>query len=169
MGIKNYLIDGVSCSGKTTVCNELQRRGCHAIHGDRDLAYQGNPETGERTATASHENHIWDIDLVTALVENQDENVTFFCGGSRNFSKFIDLFDGVFVLEVDVDTLNRRLDMRPEDVFGGRKSERELIQRLHLTKEDIPKRGVIIDATAPIEDVVDEILRISEGNCTKPH
>src|ERR1700691_471174 len=28
----------------------------------------------------------------------------FFCGSSRNFAKFIDLFDGVFVLEVDLDT-----------------------------------------------------------------
>ena len=27
MGVKNYLIDGVSCAGKTTVCRELQRRG----------------------------------------------------------------------------------------------------------------------------------------------
>jgi predicted ATPase len=39
MGVKNYLIDGVSCAGKTTVCDELQRRGHHAIHGDRELAY----------------------------------------------------------------------------------------------------------------------------------
>jgi hypothetical protein len=41
---------------------------------------------------------------VRALVVNQDEAVTFFCGDSRNFSKFIDLFDGVFVLEVDLGT-----------------------------------------------------------------
>ena len=34
MGVKNYLIDGVSCAGKTTVCGELQRRGYHVIHGD---------------------------------------------------------------------------------------------------------------------------------------
>ena len=27
MGVKNYLIDGVSCTGKSTVCTELQRRG----------------------------------------------------------------------------------------------------------------------------------------------
>ncbi len=33
MGVKNYLIDGVSCAGKTTVCRELQRRSYHAIHG----------------------------------------------------------------------------------------------------------------------------------------
>jgi hypothetical protein len=53
--------------------------------------------------------------------------------------------------------LNRRLAGRPEDEFGGRPSERELVVRLHATKEDIPK-GVVIDATAPLERVVDEIL-----------
>jgi hypothetical protein len=29
---------------------------------------------------------------------------------------------------------------------------------LHQTKEDIPKNGIIIDATRPLEHVVDEIL-----------
>ncbi|WP_221629137.1 nucleoside/nucleotide kinase family protein [Metabacillus elymi] len=123
------------------------------------MAYQGDPETGTRT-----ENHIWHVDKVKALVANQDEAVTFFCGGSRNFSKFIDLFDGVFVLEVDLDTLNRRLDERPENEWGGKNTERELIARLHQTKEDIPKNGIIIDATLPIEHVVDEIVRQSEEN-----
>jgi predicted ATPase len=31
MGIRNYLIEGLSATGKTSVCNELQRRGYHAI------------------------------------------------------------------------------------------------------------------------------------------
>jgi hypothetical protein len=101
------------------------------------------------------------VDKVTALVANQDEAVTFFCGGSRNFPKFIDLFDGVFVMEVDLDTLNRRLEARPENEWGGKKTERELIARLHRTKEDIPKDGIIVDATAPIAHVVDEIVRQS--------
>ena len=162
MGVKNYLIEGVSCTGKTTVCNELQRRGYHAIHGDRELAYQGDPETGEQTDTAIHENHIWDVDKVKAIVDNKNEPVTFFCGGSRNFSKFIGLFDGVFVLEIDSETLNRRMDARPENEFGGKKSERDLIARLHLTKEDIPPNGTIIDATAPIEHVADVIVRQTE-------
>ncbi|MFH5184913.1 AAA family ATPase [Paenibacillus sp. TAB 01] len=164
MGIKNFLIEGVSGTGKTSVCNELQRRGYHAIHGDRELAYQGDPETGTPTDGAAHEHHIWRVDQVQALAANQDEAVTFFCGGSRNFSKFIDLFDGVFVLEVDLDTLIRRLEERPEDEWGGKKAERELIARLRHTKEDIPKSGIIIDATAPLEHVVDEIIRQSEAN-----
>jgi len=40
--------------------------------------------------------------------------------------------------------------------------ERELIARLHQTKEDVPKSGITIDATAPITRVVDEIVRQSE-------
>lgn len=96
-----------------------------------------------------------------ALVADHSERVTFFCGGSRNFSKFIDMFDGTFVLEVDLETLHRRLDQRPHDEWGSRQSERDLIVRLHQTKEDIPTTGIVIDATRPIADVVDEILRHS--------
>ena len=138
MGRRNYLIEGVSGASKTSVCTELQRRGYHAIHGDRELGYQGDPETGQPTDGFTHERHIWHVDKVRAIVANQDEAVTFFCGGSRNFSKFIDVFDGVFVLEVDLDTLNRQLDERPENEWGAKRTERELIARLHQTKEDIP-------------------------------
>ena len=71
MGIRNYLIEGVSGTGKTSVCKELQRRGYHAIHGDRELAYQGDPETGIRTDGITHENHIWHVDKVKALAGRQ--------------------------------------------------------------------------------------------------
>lgn len=170
MGRRNYLIAGGSGIGKTSICDELQRRGYHAIHGDRALAYQGDPETGtatygikhEQSAIVTAEHHVWHVDTVKALIANHDEAVTFFCGGARNYSKFIDLFDGVFILEADLDTVSRRIDERvaldPSD-WGGREEEREIVARLHQTKEDIPKDGIVIDATAPIADVVDEIVR----------
>ena len=163
------MIEGVSGAGKTAVCIELQRRGYQAIHGDRQLAYRGDPETGlamapeagAPTAAWMSEHQIWDVEKVRAYIANQEEAVTFFCGGSRNFSKFIDLLDGVFVLEVDLDTMNRRIDERvaldPTD-FGGKPEERELIARLYASKEDVPKNAMRIDATAPIERVVDDIL-----------
>jgi thymidylate kinase len=91
------------------------------------------------------------------LAENQDNEVTFFCGGARNFNAFIDLFDKVFILDVDAETVNERLDNRPDD-WGKSKSERELILRLHATKEDLPSGGIVIDATQPLVSVVDEIL-----------
>ncbi|HSE45793.1 MAG TPA: AAA family ATPase [Gemmatimonadales bacterium] len=159
MGVRNYLVEGVSGTGKTSVCRELNQRGYQAINGDRELAYQGDPETGQATDTALHQHHIWDVGRVRALVADHQEPVTFFCGGSRNFSKFIDLFDEVFVLDIELESLHRRLDQRPQNEWGSKPSERELIVRLHRTHEDIPGAGVVIDATRPLADVVGEILR----------
>ena len=161
MGIKNYLIEGVSCAGKTTVCNELQRRGYHAIHGDRALAYWGNLETGAPTDDRpdAHRAWVWDVEKVKAMVADQTHAATYFCGGSRNSDRFIALFDDVFVLEIDLDTLNRRLAARPEDEWGGTASEGESFARLqHKTKEGLPKNATIIDATVPLSNVVDAIL-----------
>jgi broad-specificity NMP kinase len=159
VGVRNYLVEGVSGTGKTSVCRELNRRGYQAINGDRELAFQGDPETGEPTDSAVHEHHIWDAGRVHALVADHHEPVTFFCGGSRNFSNFIHLFDEVFVLDIDLETLHQRLDQRPHDEWGAKPSERDLIVRLHRTREDIPAAGVVIDATPPVTEVVDEILR----------
>ena len=160
MGRRNFLVEGVSGTGKTSVCDELQRRGYHAVHGDRELAYQGDPATGAAVEGRTHENHLWHVEKVRALVADQHEEATFFCGGSRNFSDFIGLFDGVFVLQVDLHTLRRRLDGRPEDEFGGKLAERELVERVHRSGEDTPE-GIVIDATAPVERVVDEILDVA--------
>ncbi len=163
MGVRNYLIEGVSGTGKTTVCDELQRRGYHAIHGDRALSYQGDPETGTPLDGFAHEHHIWDVDKVRALTADHRHAMTFFCGGSRNFHRFLDLFDEVFVLDVDLQTLKERLADRSDGEFGGKPGEREFVLQLHATKEDIPNSGVTIDATAPVERVVDEIL----SKCTE--
>ena len=166
MGKRNYLIEGVSGTGKTTVCAELRRRGYHAINGDRQLRLR-QPRSGPNPEGRYHQDSsrpprgwspIWDVEKVRRLAENQDDDATFFCGGSRNFKEFIDLFDEVFILEVDVKTLHERLDSRPDD-WGKSKIERELILRLHATREDLPSSGIVIDATQPLVIVVDEILR----------
>lgn len=162
MGIRNFLVEGVSGTGKTSVCNELRLRGYHAVNGDTELAYQGDPETGAPTEGRRHEHHIWDLRRVHALVSDQHDRLTFLCGGSRNFAKVIDLFDAVFVLEIDLETLEQRLDQRPDDEWGASDSERDLVVRLHRTREDVPA-GIAIDATAPLVHVVDEIVRRAEA------
>lgn len=159
MGVRNYLVEGVSGTGKTSVCVELGRRGFHAVHGDRELAFQGDPATGEPTDTALHEHHLWDVARVREVVTDRTRPVTFLCGGSRNFSAFLDLMDDAVVLTVDEATLLRRLDQRPPGEFGAAPDERDLVVRLHRSQEDVPSTGHRIDATAPLGDVVDEVLR----------
>ena len=124
------------------------------------------PPPGGPTAEWDGAHQIWDVAKVKAYIAGRDEPVTFFCGGSRNASKIIPLLDGVFVLEVDEATMNRRIDERvardPTD-FGATAEDRALIARLFATKEDVPQGGMRIDATAPLDAVVDEILRRALG------
>lgn len=164
VGKLNVLVEGGSGTGKTAVCEELSRRGFDVVHGDRVLAYQGDPVTGVPvsgvTGLAVHDHHLWRADQVRALAADSRAPVTFFCGGWRKVGDFVDVFDAVLVLDVDLPTLRRRLHSRPADEWGGvgRIEERELIERFHLSGDDVPSGGVHIDATAPLDDVVDEIL-----------
>jgi len=127
----------------------------------RELAYWGNPETGEPVddGAAEHRAWLWNVEKVRALVADQNHAATFLCGGSRNSDRFIDLLDGAFVLEIDLNTLNRRLASRPEDEWGGTASEGESFARLqHATKVALPMDAIVVDATAPLSRVVDTIL-----------
>jgi hypothetical protein len=168
MGVRNYLIEGVSGAGKTTVAEALQRRGCHVVHGDRELAYCGDPETGEplvglsRTSveniTWAYERWIWNLDKVRSMVADHSHAQSFFCGGSRNSHRFIDVFDEVFVLEADLNTLKRRVRGRGEDEFGGKPEQWALLVRVHASKAGLPRDAVTIDSTRPVDRIVDDIL-----------
>src|SRR3954465_13672938 len=110
---------------------------------------------------------MWNVATVSALVADQSHAATFFCGGSRNADRFIDVWDGVFVLAIDLETLNRRLAARPDDAWGGSASEGEAFARFqHATREGLPTNAISIDATAPLSSVVDTIL--AQANVASP-
>jgi len=67
MAKRNYLIEGGSGTGKSAVWEELRKRGYKAINGDRELAYQGNPQTGKRLEGHDFWHHIWDVDKVRKM------------------------------------------------------------------------------------------------------
>jgi hypothetical protein len=161
MGARNFLVEGVSGTGKTSVCHELRRRGYDAVNGDADLAISLSPGQASVTAEDDHTNHGWDEARVRAIAANDSSPRTFFCGGSRNVAAYLDVFDAVFVLEVDRATLLDRLAQREDGDWGSTPDQRDLVLRLHASGEDVPA-GIAIDATRPLSWVVGEILRLAD-------
>lgn len=165
MAHRTYLIEGVSGSGKTSVATELERRGHHVVHGDRVLAYQGDPKTGaplppeQRSSDPQFisDHHIWDPVKIAALVADQSHEMTYICGGSSNHDKFLHLFDAVFILDADWPTIERRLLARVDE-WGSVPAERAIVAELYASRRRQPKGGILIDATKPIPEVVDAIL-----------
>ena len=164
MGVKNFQIEGVSCAGKTTVCKELQRRGHQVIHGDDELAYWGDPETGEPLDSSAYEHWIWDVAKVRAIVADRQHELSFLCGGARNAARFVARLDGVFVLQVDRRTLDERLEARPDDEWSGSPSVGATAARREHARQELPEGAIPIDATAPVAAVADAILAIAAGS-----
>lgn len=161
MAQENYLIEGISGVGKTTVCNELQRRGYNAIDGDEAFGYFADPETGLPTDEHTQLNWIWDENKIESILNDKKQKTGFVCGGATNQDRFENHFKKVFTLYVDDDTLRHRLLHRTNNDFG--KKPDDLARQLEWNKSTVAyakHRGAVpIDATKPITAVVDEMLR----------
>ncbi len=160
MAKRNYLIEGLSGTGKSSVFDELIRRGCNAISTDRAWAYFADPVTGFPGGPASHENWMWDGQKAVAELECPEPDVLFVCGSSRNRDDFLRYFTKVFNLRIDQDTMRRRLEARTEHDWSLGQEGVELMLALNRLDER-PAGAIDIDATRPLEQVVDELLRLA--------
>lgn len=147
MAKTNYLISGLPGTGKSSVCIELQNRGYRAIDADRIFGYQDDADW------------LWDEEKVERILDDNSDEV-FICGSASNRDKYISKFDKVFILYVDDQTLRHRLLNRTNNNFGKNLDVlTRQIERNQGVKEYSIKRGrVVVDATQPVKDVVDDIL-----------
>lgn len=159
--MKLYLIDGVSGAGKTTVCDELNRRGYRAIEADEVLASFIDPTTGLPTDKHLPENWYWDKEKFEAMVSDAGDNDLFVCGGAMNKPDFLHRFAKIFTLHLDDETLKDRLLNRTNSDSG--KKPEELAFQLRENKKTIQyskERGsLLIDATKPLDAVINEIIQ----------
>jgi uridine kinase len=153
-------IDGLSGTGKTTVAQELRRRGYNAIDSDAVFAYYGDPETGEPTDVQSRDNWIWDLSKVRSFAKKSADDVVFVCGGALNQEKISEIFDKRFTLVVDSQTLKHRLLTRTNNDYGKHPDELAEQLELNATFADYARSigSIVVDATRPVGAVVDEIL-----------
>jgi gluconate kinase len=157
MAKRNYLVEGLSGAGKSSVYEELIRRGYKAISTDRAWAHHADPDTGLRGGP-----RLWDQQRAVGELESAEPEVLFVCGSSRNRDRFLPYFTKIFNLRIDDDTIGRRLQERTNNEFGKQPEEVELMLTLNRSDEK-PAGAIDVDATQPLHQVVDELLRLA--NC----
>lgn len=169
-------ITGISGAGKSTVQQELQRRGYTAYDADEhDITLWYNIKTGQRTDepdettkntskwVRDHEWRMSEARLREIAQEHPDEPV-FICGTSSNRHSLFHLFKKIFCLTLDQETLKHRLATRDTNNFGKSEAQLNNILNWHevSVEEDKKSGAILVDATKPLNEVVEEILRLTQ-------
>jgi dephospho-CoA kinase len=158
--IKIYLIEGLSGTGKTTACEELNQRGHTAVDADEVFSHFVDPETGEHSDEKTT-HWMWEEEKFNEIIKGHTDGHLFICGGATNQEDYKHHFDKIFTLYVDDEVLEHRLLTRTNNDYG--KDPKELKQQLEWNKGAVKyskQRGTtLIDATKPVPEVVDAILK----------
>jgi hypothetical protein len=161
---------GLSGAGKSSVYEELIRRGNRAISTDRARAYHVDPDTGLPGGPIQYDNWVWDRQKALSELESSEPEVLFVCGSSRNLDHFAAYFTKIFNLRIDDDTMRRRLQERTADDWTlapdpaaydvAQTAMIELMLELNRSDEK-PAGAIDVDATQALNQVVEELLRLA--------
>jgi adenylate kinase family enzyme len=165
-------VTGISGAGKSTVREELARRGYPAFDTDEDeIAQWTHRVTGvvtpllleaHRTPEFLSQNE-WrtEPERMRRLADDSAGETVFLCGHVGNEDEVWAYFDEVLFLSIDRATMERRLTTRTAHTFGTKPHELELLLAWHSVIDDyyLRRGAIIVDASPATERVVDEILR----------
>jgi broad-specificity NMP kinase len=162
-----YLITGSPGAGKTSIIDELARRGYAAYNTDDmpEITRFYDLRTGDRMDSGppapidfSRYAWNWNIDALKKLLKSAD---TVFVGGiTSNTLPNLGLFDRIFVPHPSLTELERRIVTRTNNDFGKHPDELADILKDHDGSDDFwrSKGAIIIHADRPIKEIADEIL-----------
>jgi dephospho-CoA kinase len=161
------LITGMSGTGKSSVIRTLAERGYRAVDADEDglSGVVAAPED-ELTGIGPGQDWVWREDRIRAVLAGTAEGETLFLGGcSPNQGTFYSWFDHIILLSAPAEVIVARLATRTTNPFGKRPEEVARTLRLMETVEPMLRRGAgyEIDTSAPLAEVVEEVLRIAAG------
>ena len=163
--MQRILITGMSGTGKSTLIEALAARGFKAM----DTDYGGysrlvDAAPGELTGPGGGQDWIWDEDRIQQLLSTEDAGVLFVGGCSPNQGKFYEQFDRIVLLTASEPVIAARLATRVNNPFGKDDGELERTLQLKRLVEPALRRaaGLEIDTSAPLDEVVQAVLKLVE-------
>ena len=168
---KSILITATPGTGKSAVCDELNRLGYKSfgIENIEGLFTMINKNTGKPFEDYDNNDFekvkqsTWICSkqkLETLIKENSDSTV-FYCGTTSNLDDMLPLFDKLFLLKVNQNILCERLSTRTSNDFAKTKEVQEWVFSWKSEWENhIKEKGaIIIDASKSIKEVTENIIR----------
>ena len=148
------LVTGMSGTGKSTLLDELARRGRAVVDLD-------DPGWSVEVATADGDGleQLWDEARVAALLSAHDGRPLVVAGCAANQGGFYDRFAAVVLLTLPVEVLRARLATRDTNDFGKTPEELDRILRDLAEVEPLLRATATreLDGTAPVDDLADEV------------
>jgi len=154
------LITGMSGVGKSSALAQLARLGHRVVDTDStDLTRW--VDVAEEFAGGEW---LWVEDRVEELLNSSGDDETLFISGCvRNQGTFYDRFDAIVLLSAPAEVILDRIAGRTTNDFGKSDAERAIVLHDLAATEPLLRRGCTheIDATQPLDRVVDELLAIA--------
>lgn len=166
----NILITGSPGVGKTTIGLLLKEKGYGFIDIDRtkNLKYWFNIKTRKRIDFQGkkdldwYELHDlnWDREVLKKILSEHKEKMVFVSGVTSNFTDDFDLFDKIFLLKSNINTLrNRRIGRRSKDSqIDMKEIEQDFEEHDEFQKNMIKHGSISIDAGQKPEVIVKTII-----------
>lgn len=150
--MKRVLLTGMSGTGKSSVIDALRTRGFAAIDMD---------EPGWSTYDGDG-NQLWNETRLQEALDLAGDETLFISGCAENQVKFYPQLTDIILLSAPRDVLVERLRTRMNNPYGKRPEELEEVLGYVDTVEPLLRRGATheIDTSAPLERVVEEVLRV---------
>lgn len=168
-------ITGPSGSGKSTVAEGLRKRGFEAHDADTEICSWYTKQTSKKVEyprNAEDRAHDWQSKhsflmseaLLDNLLRKSSGTTIFVCGIAPNDLQLAPkYFSKVLCLMIDEQTMTKRVTTRTNNTYGQAPDQLETIQKWYqpTVKKYLNFGAVTLDASQPIELVLDEIISLS--------
>jgi RNase adaptor protein for sRNA GlmZ degradation len=167
IAMKRILITGMSGTGKSSVTEELKRRGYEAIETDSDewCEWKNVVSIGNKLDDTPQPDWVWREDKLQALLQQERQAPLFVSGCTSNQGKFYPMFEQVILFSASLEVMLHRVATRQNNPYGKRDDEREEI--IHYTKvvEPLLRSGCDIEidtSQLTVQQIADKLISLAE-------